>query len=369
MGLTLQFADSFAHYNQSGLPLKWSIAGGTIDNTVARTGPQSLKIQSTGASPNVKIGDFFGASYNVVGFGWRTSSLAGETIVELYEAATTNVQLYLVQNANGSISLFSGSAGLLGTSPAGTLTLNTWWYIEINTFVNGSSQCIVTVTSSPGGVAKQVINVSGFSTPDGSFDSIVFVGPGGANFGWIADFYAATWDHAGTNPFVTFGAPKIYGLCPPTADSSGYVGYNTVGKTIPFPGNPAPFWSQVNTIPQNTNIGMYETDNNPGGLGWIVCGQFFDFDLSAVVPPNSSIVAAQLVALVAAAADDPSVGPGKGPNDSILLGMRSFNGPNPFDVPIGGSFSAQYYFQGYSYDPPYTGSVFTGYGIDVGEPG
>jgi hypothetical protein len=367
MGLTLLFADSFAHYNQAGLPLKWAQSG-TLDNTVARTGPQSLKFQSTTA-PSLPCE--IGAGAGTFGFAWRTGSLAGETVLSMVNTfAPVTTELYLVQNANGSISLFLGSGALLATSAPGVLTLNTWWYIEVGTMLNpqfGTPQCIVTVTG-PSGVATQVINVSGFSTPDVAFQSVQFSGPGGANFAWIADLYVAQWDQQGINPFATFGAPKIYGLCPPTADSSGYVGYNTVGKTIPFPGNPAPFWSQVNTIPQNTNIGMYETDNNPGGIGWIVCGQGFNFDLSAVVPPNSSIVAAQLVALVAAAADDPSL-PGKGPNYSILGGMASFNGPNPFNLPIGGSFSAQYYFSGYTYDPPYTSSLFTDYGIEIEEPG
>jgi len=50
MGVTLVFADSFAHYNNTAL--KWSTGGGVFESNLAhvRTGPHSLRIQSGNSS-------------------------------------------------------------------------------------------------------------------------------------------------------------------------------------------------------------------------------------------------------------------------------------------------------------------------------
>jgi hypothetical protein len=224
MGLQLLFADSFAHYDTSAIGLKWDTAGGSIDTSPAhvRTGPQSLKIQagnSPGLSNRLQNAGF---AYCTLGWAWQTQSLAGETIVKLIDSGSGDLQIFLVQNADGSLSLWSGTPNtLLATSAAGTITVGPFWYIEMAVILRAlyqTPQVIVTVTSSPGGVANQVINFTGVPISQGHWDTLEWVGPSGANFAWIADFYAlGRWDGSG-DPLSVLGAPKIYGLNVPSGD-------------------------------------------------------------------------------------------------------------------------------------------------------
>ena len=305
MALELFFVDSFSHYDDSGIPLKWDSAGGTLDTAVTRTGPQSLRIQS-GDSPT-KLLDV--AGYFVTGFAWQTSVLGGETICTMTDTTSGDIQITLAQNADGSISAFTTGAVLIASSAAGVLTTGVFWYIEIAGNLNtgiGATQLQVTVTSSPGGVAALVINATGFVPSQTSWNQLTFGGPTGANHAWLADFYhESVWDGNG-NPLAVIGAPKLYGLSVPMSDGLDHVGINNVGKTVALDGTSPPWWSKVNEIPQTTVAPVLDTDNSPGGTGFVFCGQCFTFDVTSV-PALSQIAFVVLTQLYAAVAG--STGP------------------------------------------------------------
>lgn len=194
MALTLLFADSFAHYNDTSL--KWSTGGGVFDSTPARvrTGPQSLRIQD-GDSPTLT--PFFLAGFFTVGVAWQTSVLAGEIIYALVDSATGERQLFLVQLASGAIEVRTGAGAgvLIGVTAPGVLTSGVFWYIELTARINPGflvlpTQVILTVTSAAG-VPAIVLNVSGFVTSQTTVDLLVWHGPVGADHAWIADFYLA----------------------------------------------------------------------------------------------------------------------------------------------------------------------------------
>jgi hypothetical protein len=276
-----------------------------------------------------------GTGYAVVGFGWQTDTLAGETICSLIDSGSGDTQLYIVQNADGSLSLWSGlGPTLLGTSPAGTITAGVFWYIELNTQLLlgyvGPVQAILTVTTNaaPGqGIATQVLNVTNFATSQQSWDTLTWGGPVAPHHAWVADFYCmAVWDGF-DDPLSVLGAPKIFGQCVPQADGLDYVVSNTIGKTEAFPGTGAPWWSQVNGIPQSTAAPIFETDesvSSPGTIGgWIDCGQGFQFDVSSV-PVGSVVAAVQATILYAATAGDNR-------NQSALAVLLHYTGFPPSD--------------------------------------
>jgi hypothetical protein len=354
MGLQLIFADSFAHYNQAGVAFfKWDVPGGTIETSAphVRTGPQSLRI-SAGNAPSLKIS---GYGYCTIGFAWQTSTLAGETIFQLIDSGSGDLQLYLVQNADGSLSLWSGTPDtLLGTSAPGTITVGPFWCIELSVVLNSGfqvPQAILTVTSSPGGIANTVINFSPVPTSQGDFDTLAFIGPAGD--AWLADVYVlGQWD-GNDNPQAIIGAPKIYGLNVPTADGLDFVSTNTVGKTTCFNASAPPYYPQCNTIPEDESLYLTETDNNPLGASWIAAAQAFG--VSAVgVPPGSTIAAVQEVFLLEA-------GAGANLNDTapgVLIGYAGQTFPDyfegytgPLSLSSGQTVGWRFYLQGFVQNP------------------
>ena len=312
MAVFLLFADSFAHYDTS-FGLKWSSPGGAFETDPAhiRTGPQSLRIQD-GDSPSIvnfayptnvlnDVGQGPGPGGNVrfvTGFGWQTSSLAGETICELWAywdidgAVLLPVplrQFFLVQNANGSISVWTGNAGgetLIGTTSAGVLTVGPFWYIEFS--VNMLTNELVLTVTGAANVATQVLIASGYTTTENHADRFFWGGPSGLDSAWVSDFYLARWD--GEAPAVA-GAPKIYGeVVPISPDGLGRLGASV--SLAPFNETAAPFFSQVNELPQDTAdyIGREDVD----GFFPFTMGQAFVYDVSSV-PDGSEVFAVQAV--------------------------------------------------------------------------
>ncbi len=223
------------------------------------------------------------------------------------------MQLYLVQNANGSISLWSGQGPtLIATSAPGVLAVGPFWYIEFGSVINpgtATPAALVTVTSSPGGVATQVINASGFSTGQIQWDTLTFGGPSGPSHAWVADFYLLDlWDSTG-DPFQVAGAPKIYGLNKPIADGVQLIlPINPPPPSAAFPGTAPPLWSQIDTIPEQTATFIYISNENPPGTlqAMPIVGQGFQFDVSSV-PSGSTIFAVQLTALAEFVQGDRSI--------------------------------------------------------------
>ena len=338
--LGLNFVDGMQHYDQAGLPLMWAVPSyvvpapsniGTVDTNPAhaRTGTQSIRLQA-GDAP---VKQFSGLGNAVVGFGWRTESLAGETIFELWNYLSTGGlperQLFFVQNANGSISLWSDPGPtLLATSAAGVLTTNAYYYLEIYTqLLTGyilPVQCFLTVTPDATGTATQVINETGFTTTQSSWDTLIFVGPSGADFANIADFYEQdSWDGL-DDPLAILGAPKWY-MGVPIADGLDYVAVFVPAQTVYWNGTAAPWFSQVNIVPEQTATYVYRFDNGmplPDISGWPYGGLTYSLDVSAI-PPGSSLCGVAVVALLAAAAADASLPDAE---VSILTGWSNFKG-------------------------------------------
>ena len=323
MGLQLIFADSFAHYDQAGVAIgKWDVPKGKIetDPSHVRTGTQSLHI-STADAPSLtnRLGGS-GFGYCVIGFAWETSTLGGERIFQCVESGSGDVQIFLVQNADGSLSLWSGTPDtLLATSAPGTITPNVFWYIELSVYLPGyvqDPQVIVTVTSSPGGIANEVINVIPVVTSQGGFNELDFIGPADA---WLADVYVMGFWDGNPDPQAVLGAPKWYGLNVPVADGVDYVAFNTVGKTTCFNESVPPYYPQCNSIPQNEGLYLSQSDDNPiGQPSWVVAGQAFD--VSGVgIPAGSIIAAVQEVLLVEAAA-------GTNANETGFAGLTGYDG-------------------------------------------
>lgn len=313
MGQQLFFADSFSHYDNTGIPQKWDSAGGFLDTSVTRTGPQSLRI-SLGSSPQKLLTV---AGYFVTGFAWRTSILAGETICTMTDSSSGDIQLKFIQNADGSISAFNTLNVLIAQSAAGVLTTGTFWYIEIAGNLNTGidvTQLVITVTSSPGGIAAVAINATGFTTSQQSWNTFDFGGPAGPNHAWVADFYhQSIWNGAGS-PLAVLGAPKIYGLNVPISDGLDHVAFNNIGKTEAFDGTAPPWFSQVDEIPQSTLAPIFETDTQGSTfVGFIACGQCFTFDVSSV-PGGSTVAAVVLTQLFGAEGGDNG-------NNSFLGGL------------------------------------------------
>ena len=318
--MDLQFADSFAHYDNAGIPLKWDSAGGSIEtgSTHLRMGgPQSLRIQA-GDSPSKNL---YGSGYTVTGFAWQTEVLSGEVIFEQWAVASVDPapperQLFLVQNADGSISLWSGNdptPTLIATSDPGILTVDTWWYIELSSELGmlGTPQCAVTITDAAGNPV-QVINVTSFTTTQTTFDTLLWGGPTTPNHAWIDSFYSlAFWDGEG-DPTAVLGAPKIYGQCIPISDGVGYISFNPTQPGAFIDGPSAPWFPQVNEIPQDTSTFIEQDEVIEDGVeaGWPFAGRSFKVDVSAI-PPGSPIAALQTVILYSSMGGEAGPFPGE----------------------------------------------------------
>jgi len=326
MAVSLIFADSFDNYD-TDTGLRWSTGGGDFetDPDHVRTGAQSLRIQD-GDSPTITN---FPYPVNVdalvisqpprfcVGFAWQTSTLGGETILRLMcnrdvDGQTPLVpaqrQFILRQNANGSISVLTGngvSPTLIGTTAAGVLTVGPFWYIEFTAdMVAGNLSLTVTDESN---TATEVLTASGFVTTQPHIDGLEWGGPSGLDAAWIDDFYFSSWDTLAPG-FV--GAPKIY-LATPSADGLGEV--NSVTDPAAFNVTSAPYFSQVDDVPQNT--GSFIAREDDVGFFPFSLGKGFKFDASAV-PPGSTVAAVQAVVMWSMDHDID----GNAPNPDIFAG-------------------------------------------------
>ena len=327
MAFSTIFVDSFGHYDTAGIPLKWSTAGGSIDTTAGRTrtNGRSLKIQSGNAPtmvPNGKQGSggvgLGGSGPSIVGFAWQTTILAGDTIMELQEFFSGDIQIAMIQNADGSITLTNGKLGqqIAKTGP-GVLTTNAFYYLELMVNLNpfgflNVTQAVLTVTPSATGVATQAVNVTNFTTSQFQFNALIWGGPAAPNFAWVADFYnQSNWDGNGSVTAI-IGAPQIYATVP-MADGLDYVRPGVIvtpPKTMAFDGTPAPWWNQVNEIPESTASPIFQTigQDSESSYTWTTNGQGFIFNVSAI-PSTAKVAAAQATIMFGAASGtEPNVG-------------------------------------------------------------
>ena len=133
-----RFSDSFDHYSTSDLQQKWDNATGA---TVGGHGRGTNGVLLSNASSVIyKILD--SQPTWTVGVAYKTTSLTpgtnNGTIVALYDSSV-NRQVYVRANANGSLSVVRGDGTVLGTSSAGVITANKWYYIEFQATINNTT--------------------------------------------------------------------------------------------------------------------------------------------------------------------------------------------------------------------------------------
>jgi hypothetical protein len=308
-----EFCDSFAHYDTEGIPLKYSTAGGSIQNNLAhvRTGFRSLEIQA-GDAPSIlnfalppDVTQTYSTAptfeYFALGFAYQADALNG-TIFTLKRNLSifptpAETLLYLVLNADGSLSLFTDGGTLLGSSAVGVITANTFYYITLSadlSGVSGGTFATVNITDAAL-VSTDVIAVTGFTLADTLVDEFDFGGPGGSDHAWVNDFYFQSLFGGTTIPL----APHIY-ACLPNGDGTPLTAvWDNVIAAIWEPLSMAHF-PLIDSVPQDETQGLQfpaSPQYAPSPPNFITfVSQTFDFDCTAL-PNGQPIHAIQAVLL------------------------------------------------------------------------
>lgn len=155
-----------AQATPNGLQATW--VKGFLDQTLVRGRYGGWCLEHTRAGGTEDINRDFPAGNNTtgqitLGFDWKVSNLVSRPLMRLMQNATTTSQFTIYQNSDGSLSIRNGNSGtVLGTSAAGVIAINTWYFIEVAVAIDNSGSAEVRVTS--GGVTTTVINVSGVDT-------------------------------------------------------------------------------------------------------------------------------------------------------------------------------------------------------------
>jgi hypothetical protein len=141
------FLDSFAHYGQldlvgSGNGQKWTTVGSAVSASMISstnlfispgTGlfGNSLRYVAFGSTSNLYVVKTLASLATwVVGFRFRTSVLAGQSIVALWDSGTIQVDLRITASTGTLFVTRNGSTVTGGTSTL-TINANTWYYIEM----------------------------------------------------------------------------------------------------------------------------------------------------------------------------------------------------------------------------------------------
>jgi hypothetical protein len=286
------FCDSFAHYNSAGIPLKYSTAGGSIQTNMAhvRTGIQSLQIQAGDAPSIINFALPADTSQTyirapkyytfAVGLAYQAGALNGRIfslLRNLTAPSGTETLLYLVLNADGSLSLFTDGGTLLGQSAAGVITAGVFYYITLTADIGGFSEATfatVNVTTAAL-VSTDVISVSGFVLADTFVDEFDFGGPAASAHAWVNDFYFQDLRDGSAVPF----APSVYAVIP-----------NEDGTPVPNPGDGAG-WQPVSSthiplidsVPQSEAQGIqWNVGYTSGGNLVTGCFETYFYDVSGL---------------------------------------------------------------------------------------
>jgi hypothetical protein len=271
--MSIVFADSFAHYDTAGQQYKYSTVGGAIvsDLAHARTGPQSLRIQSGDAPsilnfslpPDVTQTFSFAQMLNFfsVGLAYQAEALNGKIFsvgANLNIAPAPAEQILAVQlNADGSLSLLDGSDAVIDTSAAGVITVGDFYYIRLSgDLVDAPNGAVLNVTTASF-VSTDVLTVSGFAASQVFIDYLAFEGPAAPDFGYVNDLYVSDMNDSTQVPF----APNIYAEVP-VADGTFLI-FNWNNSTenpwqpVDAAGFPSPpHFSLVNSVPQDISQGI-----------------------------------------------------------------------------------------------------------------
>ena len=309
------FADSFGHYNTAGIELKYSTVGGSLQNNplnvrTLQSAPalsQSLEIQAGDAPTiiNFTCPADTSQTYSVapqfynfaVGLAYKTGALNG-TIFTLIRnlnisPSPPETLLYLVLNADGSLSLYTSGAVLVGSSAAGVISTGQFYYITLSADIGGFSETtfatvnVVNCTTLAAGV--DVISVSGFTLIDQFIDEIDFSGPASPDHAWVNDFYIQDLSDGSTVPF----APNIL-ACLPNADGTA-LNIWVPNNSQPWQPTSSAHFPLVNPVPEDESTGIqwnvgYLTGQAPQ------CAETLRYDCSGL-PDGRAIQSIQAAAL------------------------------------------------------------------------
>lgn len=235
------FIEGFDYYNgmQSliGLQSRWTQVG-TLGVALAagRFGGQGFQVRSAaGASsrqvaatipttgPNFSCG--FAYKYNL------TQTIGGPGFVYVAWRLSGTIHLYFYTSTAGEVLMY-GPGGLIGSSAAGVIVLNSWHYIEVSCLIDNAGTLVVKVDGAT------VINVTGVDTLNGAT----------AQINQMAIGYTDTDDRCGgflvddiymTNSTTSLGERRVECLRP-SADTAtktwtpdtGTVNFSRVNETL-----------------------------------------------------------------------------------------------------------------------------------------
>jgi hypothetical protein len=128
-----------------------------------------------------------------VGFAWQVSTLAAtRNIIQLASDTAATIHDTVLVNTNGSLSARLGAAGTThGTTAAGLVVINTWYYIEVQVVLHDTTGQIKVRLN-----GTEVLNVANTDTKNGGtktvFDSIRLFAGGSGSVALFDDLYITT---------------------------------------------------------------------------------------------------------------------------------------------------------------------------------
>jgi hypothetical protein len=263
--MAVVFADSFQHYNNTAA--KYTTAGGSF-NTVAgnlRHGPQNLEVAAA-STPTISFTNLGNSGRPIpnglVNVAWKAGHLSGRIFTLLSGVVE---EFWVLLHGDGSLSVET-TLGTLGTSAAGIITLNAWYYISIKTLIDTTVGTVVLqVTNDATNIMTEVLNLSNVDTDPAAttfFDGVALGGPTSAS-SFAQDFVIQRITGSGINDDF-LGAAYVNAFAP-TADG------DTIEGT-PNPWTPGlPHFSLVNEIPPNDGATQIQIQEDVSGAAVAEC--------------------------------------------------------------------------------------------------
>lgn len=153
--MALLFMDGFDHYASADILKKWTAQNGSssitlINSTAGRRGGGAL-LAPSGSATTANVTKTLAASYAtlIVGIAWKISAVSARNIMSVLDNGTAH--LTLVMNSDSTLSIRRGtSAGTTLATSGSSLSLNTWYYIELKATIHDSTGAYeVRVNGSP----------------------------------------------------------------------------------------------------------------------------------------------------------------------------------------------------------------------------
>lgn len=132
--MSLLFMDGFDHYESGQASKKWN--GGTSggNHQATPTGRTGDCLRIGGQNRTRYIGKEI--TTFVFGTAWQTNQPLDQAIVHFYDGVSWQVNIRYEAN-EGRLEII-GPGGLIGNSPNGSISINTWYYIELKCTIDNS---------------------------------------------------------------------------------------------------------------------------------------------------------------------------------------------------------------------------------------